>query len=91
MPLSDWVRFLALRPQLDRTVLDRPSLTSNYDIQLESPRDPDTANLLPTIKQSIEARRGLTLRDTEAQVEILVIEHINRPDAQLTPLMHRPD
>jgi len=79
MPLSDWVRFLALRPQLDRTVIDRTGLAGNYDIQLDYPRDPDTANLLPAIKPLIEAQHGLTLRDAEAPVEILVIEHIDRP------------
>jgi uncharacterized protein (TIGR03435 family) len=79
MPLSDWVRFLALRPQLDRMVIDRTGLTGNYDIRLEYPRDPDTANLLPPIKPLIEAQHGLTLREVEAPVEILVIEHIDRP------------
>lgn len=79
MPLSDWVHFLALRPQLDRTVLDRTGLSGNYDIRLEYPRDPDSANLLPAIKPLIEAQHGLTLRDAEAPVEILVIEHVDRP------------
>jgi uncharacterized protein (TIGR03435 family) len=78
-PLSDWVRFLALRPQLDRTVIDRTGLSGNYDVRLEYPRDPETANLLPAIKPLIEAQHGLTLRDAEAPVEILVIEHIDRP------------
>lgn len=79
LPLSDWVRFLALRPQLDRMVIDRTGLTGNYDIRLDYPRDPDTANLLPAIRPLIEAQHGLTLRDAEAPVEILVIEHIDRP------------
>ncbi len=78
-PLSDWVKFLALRPQLDRTVIDRTGLTGNYDVRLEYPRDPDNANLLPAIKPLLEAQHGLTLRDAEADVEILVIEHISRP------------
>ena len=81
MPLSDWVRFLALRPQLDRTVIDRTGLAGNFDIRLEYPRDPDSANLLPAIKPLLEAQHGLTLRDAEAPVEILVIEHIDRPTA----------
>jgi uncharacterized protein (TIGR03435 family) len=79
MPLTDWVRFLALRPQLDRTVIDRTGLTGNYDIRLEYPQDADTANLLPAIKPLIESQHGLTLRDAEAPVEILVIEHIDQP------------
>lgn len=78
-PLSDWVKFLALRPQLDRTVVDRTGLTGNFDIRLEYPRDPDNANLLPAISPLLEAQHGLTLRDAEAPVEILIIEHIDRP------------
>lgn len=78
-PLSDWVKFLALRPQLDRTVIDRTGLTGNYDVRLEYPRDPDNANLLPAIKPLIEAQHGLTLRDAEGDVEILIIEQIDRP------------
>jgi len=78
-PLSDWVKFLALRPQLDRTVVDRTGLTGNFDIRLEYPRDPDDANLLPAIRPLLEAQHGLTLRDAEAPVEILIIERIDRP------------
>ena len=79
MPLSDWVRILGLRPQLDRTVIDRTGLTGNYDIRLDYPREPDSANVLPAIKPLIEGQHGLTLRDAQAPVEILVIEHIDRP------------
>jgi uncharacterized protein (TIGR03435 family) len=79
MPLSDWVRILSLRPQLNRMVIDRTGLTGNYDIRLDIPLDPDSGNLLPPIKPLIEAQHGLTLRDAEGPVEILVIEHIDRP------------
>jgi uncharacterized protein (TIGR03435 family) len=78
-PLSDWVRFLALQPQIDRSVIDRTGLAGNYDIRLEYPRDPGTADLQPAIKPLLEAQQGLTLRDAEAPVWILVIEHIDRP------------
>ena len=79
MPMSDWVRILALRPQLNRTVIDRTGLTGGFDIMLRYPDDPGGGNLLPPLKPLLEVQLGLTLRETEAPVEILVIEHIERP------------
>jgi uncharacterized protein (TIGR03435 family) len=81
MPMSDWVRILALRPQLNRTVIDRTGLTGGFDIMLRlfEPGDPGAGNLLPAIKPLLESQLGLTLRDAEAPVEILVIENVERP------------
>lgn len=81
MPMSDWVKIMALRPQLNRTVIDRTGLTGGYDIQLIYPQDPGAANLLPAIKPLLEAQLGLTLRDAEGPVEIIVIENIDHPTA----------
>jgi uncharacterized protein (TIGR03435 family) len=80
MTMTDWVRILALRPQLNRTVIDRTELTGGFDITLEYPRDDlGTSNPLPAIKPLVESQLGLTLRDAEAPVEILVIENIEHP------------
>jgi uncharacterized protein (TIGR03435 family) len=81
MPMSDWVRILALRPQLNRTVIDRTGLSGGFDIMLRlfEPGDPGAGNLLPAIKPLLESQLGLTLRDAEAPVEILVIENVERP------------
>jgi bla regulator protein blaR1 len=82
MTMTDWVKILALRPQLNRTVIDRTDLTGGFDILLRmfEPDDPAAAaNLLPAIKPLLESQLGLTLRDAEAPVEILVIEHVERP------------
>jgi uncharacterized protein (TIGR03435 family) len=81
MPMSDFVRLLALRPQLNRTVIDRTGLTGGFDITLRffEPGDPGAGNLLPAIKPLLESQFGLTLRDAEGPVEILVIEHIDHP------------
>jgi uncharacterized protein (TIGR03435 family) len=81
MPMSDWARIMGLRPQLNRTVIDRTGLTGGFDIQLIYPQDPGTANLLPAIKPLLEAQLGLTLRDAEGPVEIIVIETIDHPTA----------
>jgi uncharacterized protein (TIGR03435 family) len=86
MPMSDWVRILSMRPQLNRTVIDRTGLTGGYDITLtyfdpsEPLRlDPFQGVPLPPLKPLLESQMGLTLREAEAVVEILVIESIERP------------
>jgi uncharacterized protein (TIGR03435 family) len=82
MPMSDWVKILAMRPQLDRTVIDRTGLTGGFNITLRmfEPDDPTaTAGVLPAIKPLLESQLGLTLREAEAPVEVLVIEHVQRP------------
>lgn len=82
MPMSDWVKILAMRPQLNRTVLDRTGLTGGFDILLRmfEPDDPAAATgVLPAIKPLLESQLGLTLREAQAPVEILVIERVERP------------
>ena len=79
MTMTDWVRILALRPQLNRTVIDRTGLTGGFDIRLRYPVEALAANVLPAIKPLLEDQLGLTLRDAEAPVEILVIENLERP------------
>ena len=83
MPMTDWVKILAMRPQLNRTVIDRTGLTGGFDIMLRYFEGDDltaaTVSLLPAIKPLLESQLGLTLRDAEAPVEILVIEHVERP------------
>jgi uncharacterized protein (TIGR03435 family) len=81
MPMSDWVKILALRPQLNRTVIDRTGLTGGFDITLTYPQETAGVNVLPAIKPLLESQLGLTLREAEAPVEILVIENVERPTA----------
>ena len=79
MPMSDFVRLLALRPQLNRTVIDRTGLTGGFDIELMYPFEPGGPNLLPALKPLLESQMGLTLRDAEGPVEVLVIDSIDHP------------
>ena len=81
MTMTDWVRILALTPQLNRTVIDRTDLTGGFDITIkdQGAGEPDPSNLLPAIKPALESQLGLTLRNAEAPVEILVIESVERP------------
>jgi uncharacterized protein (TIGR03435 family) len=81
MPMSDFVRLLALRPQLNRTVIDRTGLSGGFDIELTYPRsfEPGAPSLLPALKPLLESQMGLTLRDAEGPVEVLVIDSIDHP------------
>jgi uncharacterized protein (TIGR03435 family) len=86
MTMADWVRILSMRPQLNRTVVDRTGLTGGFDITLTyfDPGDPVSlrdlgSNPLPAIKPLLEEQHGLTLREAEGPVEIIVIENVERP------------
>ena len=80
MTMTDWVRILGLRPQLNRTVIDRTGLAGGFDILLRYPDDQlGGSNPLPAIKPLLESQLGLTLRDAEAPIEIMVIENVERP------------
>jgi len=86
MTMTDWVRILSMRPQLNRTVVDRTGLTGGFDITLTyfDPSDPVSfrdleSNPLPALKPLLEAQHGLTLREAEGPVEIIVIENVERP------------
>jgi len=79
MTMTDFVRLLGLRPQLNRTVIDRTGLTEGFDITLTYPLDNGALNPLPAIKPLLESQLGLTLREAEADVEFLVIENIEHP------------
>lgn len=81
MTMEEWARLLALAPQLNRTVIDRTGLTGGFDIMIKDPDagEPGRANLLPAMKPALESQLGLTLRNAEAPVEVLVIESVERP------------
>ncbi len=81
MTMADWVKILALTPQLNRTVIDRTGLTGGFDIQIGDPEAarPGPMELLPPIKPALESQLGLTVRDAEAPVEVVVIEQVERP------------
>ena len=79
MTLGDFVRILQVRPQINRTVIDRTSLSGRFDISIRADPDPNSAYVMPPLKPLLESQLGLTLRDAEALVEVLVIEHIDHP------------
>ena len=41
MPMTDLVRILAMRPEMNTTVIDRTGLTGNFDFMIGNPGSPD--------------------------------------------------
>ena len=74
MPMTDLVRIIGIRPEVNTTVVDRTGLTGNYDFMIGGGPEP-----MGPIKSMLESQLGLTLRAVEGPVEILVIESIDYP------------
>jgi uncharacterized protein (TIGR03435 family) len=73
----------ALSSSLDRVVLDRTGLQGMYDLKLrwtpdwmpQSNADPNA----PTLLTALQEQLGLTLESTNAPVDVIVIDHVERP------------
>jgi uncharacterized protein (TIGR03435 family) len=74
MPMTDLVRIIGMRPEINRSVIDRTGLTGNFDFRIGGAPEP-----MGPIKALLESQLGLTLRAAEGPVEILVIEQIDHP------------
>ena len=86
--LSMFTGMLAMA--LDRPVIDKTGLTGYFEIRLAfAPDDPATADPgapapiktpdAPTIFQAIQKQLGLRLVPAKGPVDVLVIDHIERP------------
>jgi uncharacterized protein (TIGR03435 family) len=78
LPIAAFARYLS--PTLGRTVLDRTGLTGAFDIKLEWTPDGDDASG-PSILTAVQEQLGLKLESARGPVEILVIEHAEKPAA----------
>lgn len=89
VPLSLIALQMTLMGGLDRPVIDQTGLTGNYDYVIEfTPQPPpgvtpspelDTSG--PTFQQALESQVGLKLIPQRAPVDVLIIDHIERPSA----------
>jgi bla regulator protein BlaR1 len=86
---------LAQMGNLDRVVLDRTGLSGNFDFTFEwtpqfhgpgTPQDvvpvaanADSGQPGPTFQQDLQEQLGLNLERQEGPVEVLVIDHVERP------------
>jgi uncharacterized protein (TIGR03435 family) len=69
----------ALLGSVDRPVFDKTGLTGMFDIHLEFSTEGTTDPLEPSIFTALEEQTGLKLIADKGPVEVLVIDHIERP------------
>ena len=95
VPMGLLASTLAQIGNLDRAVLDRTGLSGNFDFTFEwSPQfhGPGTPQWLPavaasahsgqagpTFQQDLQEQLGLNLEPQEGPVEVLIIDHIEKP------------
>ncbi|MGD0445839.1 MAG: TIGR03435 family protein [Edaphobacter sp.] len=72
-------QYLSYMAGIDRLVVDKTSLAGDYDFTLNwsSPTDSDGTGA--SIFTAIQEQLGLKLESTKGPVEVLVIDHIERP------------
>jgi len=71
-----------LSRQVGRTVVDKTGLTGKYDLNLEWTKDSDDPSAEatgPTIFTAVQQQLGLKLVSTKGPVDIIVIDHVERP------------
>jgi len=70
---------------MEKPVVDQTGLTGKWDFLLKWRPDtaPDTGdpNALPGLFTAIQEQAGLKLEGTTAPVEVLVVDHVERPSA----------
>ena len=84
MPLSQFANLLAAR--VERPVEDRTGLTGSFALELRwraeqgAPDTSSTSEELPTsMFTALQEQLGLKLESTKGRLEVLVIDHIERP------------
>jgi uncharacterized protein (TIGR03435 family) len=79
VPIADVVTML--ENFFDRPVIDRTGLTQRFDIELQFSADPlrATGDGGPSIRTAITEQLGLQVQEDRAAIDVLVIDHIERP------------
>ena len=84
-----------MQAHLDRPVVDQTGLKQRFDFQLqwtpdetssaspgrpgEPPKPPQGADSFPDLSTAIQQQLGLKLESTKAQVDVLVIDKVEKP------------
>ena len=72
----------ALTAILRRRVIDNTGIIGTFDVHLEwAPDDGAADGTLPSLFTALQEQLGLKLESTKGPVEVLVIDHVERPDA----------
>ena len=78
VPISGILTLLANR--LKRPVIDQTGLTQRFDIELQFTADPlQSIDGGPAIRTAITEQLGLQVQEGRAPIDVLVIDHIERP------------
>ena len=64
----------------DRSVVDRTGVTGGFDINLEWAPD-ESPGVGPSIFTALQEQLGLKLEPQKGAVDLLVIDHVERPSA----------
>jgi uncharacterized protein (TIGR03435 family) len=80
-PVSMLAMCLSKLPEIDRIVVDKTGLAGDYDVDLKWTREEQQAqpDAAPTIFTAIEEQLGLKLVPAKSPVDVIVIDHIDRP------------
>jgi uncharacterized protein (TIGR03435 family) len=75
-PMSFWALQLSHLPDVGHSVIDRTGLKGDYKFTFDWPSraDPDVS-----VFTALEEQLGLKLESTKGPVEVLIIDHIERP------------
>jgi uncharacterized protein (TIGR03435 family) len=79
MTLADLAR--ALSPTLGRPVIDRTGQTAKFEIKLQWSPDDSPGSTQPSIFTALQEQLGLKLQSTKGPVDVMVIDHANKPSA----------
>jgi uncharacterized protein (TIGR03435 family) len=71
--------FLSYARGIDRLVVNKTGLTGKYDFTLNWRSSDQADTTAPSIFTAIQEQLGLKLESTKGPVEVLVIDHIERP------------
>jgi uncharacterized protein (TIGR03435 family) len=70
-----------LTPIAGPPVADRTGLTGEFDFQLRYAADPVSESKFPSVFAAVQEQLGLKLESTRAPIEVVVIDHVERPTA----------
>ena len=72
---------LVLSRGLDRPILDKTGFTEQFDFRLEWASNPQPEDTRASLFVAIQEQLGLKLDPQKAPVEVLVIDHVEKPSA----------
>jgi uncharacterized protein (TIGR03435 family) len=64
---------------LQRTIQDKTGLTDRYDFTLKYTYESTDPDSYPTLTTALQEQLGLKLESTRGLVDVLVIDHMDRP------------